>query len=219
MRDRQLRQVHRGTAQGTLHRTFAHVRDRSAFFRNSLDSVHNNSRHRSHTLSSTLQQHTQAPTVNGMSATSTPSQTGPPGADPSSSGQTTPAKRKFNWKNGPPSCKECVRLKLKVRLTATAFGEKLTSEVLAVLAVLQLRSARMRKDLPRRNFGWEVRFKVPDALPHFLHSHTDRPRTRQRSPGCRRRLTSSSLDWSWLPSTRRRSRWASRTHPWTQQPA
>lgn len=114
-------------------------------------------------------------TASVMSATSTPSQSGPPGADPSSSGQATPAKRKFNWKNGPPSCKECVRLKLKVSLAAIAPWKKLTSSVLAILAVLELRSSRMREDLSRRNIGWKVRYEVPDALPHFLHSLTHRP--------------------------------------------
>ncbi|KAL1407402.1 hypothetical protein Q8F55_006834 [Vanrija albida] len=34
-------------------------------------------------------------------------------SDPSSTASQGPSKPKVNWKNGPPSCKECVRLKLK----------------------------------------------------------------------------------------------------------
>ncbi len=40
--------------------------------------------------------------------------------DPNDAGPSDKGKAKFNWKNGPPSCKECVRLKLKVRFASSS---------------------------------------------------------------------------------------------------
>lgn len=59
---------------------------------------------------------------------------------PSSTGSQGPSKPKVNWKNGPPSCKECVRLKLKVRggVTSTPL-----TPVFALVAVHQLCASRM----------------------------------------------------------------------------
>lgn len=69
-------------------------------------------------ISPLLQTHSYHPTrlsVRGMSEHSSMHAS----ADPSSSKPSGSGKAKVNWKNGPPSCKECVRLKLKVRDDAT----------------------------------------------------------------------------------------------------
>jgi hypothetical protein len=94
-----------------------------------------------------------------------------------SSSPPKPAKPKLNWKNGPPSCKECVRLKLKVSLTTllpisslyVGFTNKSSSarvsgRVLVACGAGAQRSARQAHSLVGESGPWVPRKPVLSPL-------------------------------------------------------
>jgi len=135
------------------------------------------------------------------------------------------SKPKVNWKNGPPSCKECVRLKLKVsKHTDNTASAAILTAVLAIMAMHELRTTGLRKDLSNGDtcrpvstitgtvlveraglqlflflLSWSLKISRADPTAHR--------KTQRNWLHCRKRMRSSERGWrSWMDTLGRRGK-------------